>query len=382
MSKKNSAVAQPMLIFIPDITGFSKFVNDTDIAHSQHIIEELLEIIINANEINLEVSEIEGDAVLFYKTGELMSMKQLFTQVESMYSKFHTHLKMYEHTRICQCGACSAANNLKLKFVINYGDVSFNKIKNHTKLFGKDVIVAHRLMKNKVEHAEYVLFSETLIKAQKDLTLLEISNWQHLEPGSTEYDIGILEYQYASLTPLSKKVPIPKIESYGLKGKKTKVMDSDHVIDAPLEMVFNVLSDLSIRHLWSAGIKDSDHLNGKIAHNGSTHRCLINDNKNDPFFVAHDFQTSLDRVVFTETDSNVGVSEVFELLRTGPNSTRLQTHLFLKGNFIKPILFQLFFKKRLTKGKKEMNDNINKYCQDLIRNGNSPDSQVVLNKQG
>ena len=121
MPKKQSSVPQPMLIFIPDITGFSKFVNDTDIAHSQHIIEELLEIIINANEIGLEVSEIEGDAVLFYKQGPLNNMDKLLSQVESMYSKFHTHIKRYEHTRICQCGACSAANNLKLKFVINYG---------------------------------------------------------------------------------------------------------------------------------------------------------------------------------------------------------------------------------------------------------------------
>ncbi len=114
MSKQNVSVAQPMLIFIPDITGFSKFVNDTDIAHSQHIIEELLESLINANEIDMQVSEIEGDAILFYKEGELTPMSKLLAQVESMYAKFHTHLKMYEHTRICQCGACSSANNLKL----------------------------------------------------------------------------------------------------------------------------------------------------------------------------------------------------------------------------------------------------------------------------
>ena len=50
------------LLFIPDISGFTQFVNETEIDHSRLIIQELLEILINANEIGLEISEIEGDA--------------------------------------------------------------------------------------------------------------------------------------------------------------------------------------------------------------------------------------------------------------------------------------------------------------------------------
>ena len=56
--------------FIPDISGFTRFVNETEIDHSRLIIQELLEILINSNQIGLEVSEIEGDAILFYKFGE------------------------------------------------------------------------------------------------------------------------------------------------------------------------------------------------------------------------------------------------------------------------------------------------------------------------
>ena len=59
------------LLFIPDISGFTRFVNETEIEHSRLIIQELLEILINANQIGLEVSEIEGDAILFYKFGEV-----------------------------------------------------------------------------------------------------------------------------------------------------------------------------------------------------------------------------------------------------------------------------------------------------------------------
>ena len=54
-------------LFIPDISGFTEFVNKTKIDHSKHIITELLEIIINSDQLGLTVSEIEGVAVLFYR---------------------------------------------------------------------------------------------------------------------------------------------------------------------------------------------------------------------------------------------------------------------------------------------------------------------------
>ena len=53
------------LIFIPDISGFTRFVNEMEIDHSRLIIQELLEILINANQLGLVVSEIEGDAIYF-----------------------------------------------------------------------------------------------------------------------------------------------------------------------------------------------------------------------------------------------------------------------------------------------------------------------------
>ncbi|MDQ3019785.1 MAG: DUF2652 domain-containing protein [Bacteroidota bacterium] len=68
------------LLFIPDISGFTKFVNEMEIGHSRLIIQELLETMINANEIGLEISEIEGDAILFYKFGEAPELKELYRQ--------------------------------------------------------------------------------------------------------------------------------------------------------------------------------------------------------------------------------------------------------------------------------------------------------------
>ena len=76
------------LLFIPDISGFTRFVNEVEIEHSRFIIQELLEILINANEIGLEISEIEGDAILFYKFGEPHELESLYKQVEKMFWHF------------------------------------------------------------------------------------------------------------------------------------------------------------------------------------------------------------------------------------------------------------------------------------------------------
>src|SRR5438128_9438642 len=121
------------LLFIPDISGFTRFVNETEIEHSRLIIQELLEILINANQIGLEVSEIEGDAILFYKFGECPDLKELYNQVEKMFCGFHRNIIAYEQRRFCQCKACISAVNLTLKIITHYGEFTGYNVKNFNK---------------------------------------------------------------------------------------------------------------------------------------------------------------------------------------------------------------------------------------------------------
>ena len=90
------------LFFIPDISGFTRFVNETEIAHSQHIIRELLEALVDANAIGLEVSEFEGDAVLFFRPGAPPPLADLVEQARRMFVGFHTQLKRFEYAHVCQ----------------------------------------------------------------------------------------------------------------------------------------------------------------------------------------------------------------------------------------------------------------------------------------
>src|SRR5260221_14188752 len=133
------------LLFIPDISGFTEFVSNMEVIHSRHIIQELMELLMDSNQLGLEVSEIEGDAILFYKSGTSPELGTIYTQVENMFYAFHNHLKIYEERRTCHCKACISAVNLSLKVITHYGEFVGYNVKNFYKLIGKDVIVAHQL---------------------------------------------------------------------------------------------------------------------------------------------------------------------------------------------------------------------------------------------
>src|SRR5687768_13251032 len=126
----NKKMENKGLLFIPDISGFTRFINETEIDHSRLIIQELLELLINANDVGLEISEIEGDAILFYKFGDTPQLEELYQQVRKMFCDFHRQLMAYEYRRFCQCKACTSAINLTLKVVTHYGEFTGYNVKN------------------------------------------------------------------------------------------------------------------------------------------------------------------------------------------------------------------------------------------------------------
>lgn len=377
---KNNAISaqgsnsQPALLFIPDISGFTEFVTNTEIQHSRHIIEELLETLLDANEIGLEVSEIEGDAILFYRFGKAPTAAELLTQVQRMFIRFHAHLKKYETHRICNCGACRTANNLTLKFVAHYGDIALNTIKQHQKLFGKDVIVAHRLLKNDIDHHEYALITHNLVQACPQWVDVETVAWSPLQQGKQEYDSGLVSYCYLPLTPLLEHVPEPSIEDYSIPGVKTWILGGGNTIEAPIDLVFSVVADLPWRNAWVEETEPATDMNHKIMQNGSAHRCLAK----QPVQISHDFEVSPDRVTFTETHDNRKFCTVYTLEKLDEGRTRMEVNFFIKKNLLMEWMFRLFMKKKFQKVVDDTGANLKKYCEGLVARGEDHPYRIVL----
>jgi len=266
--------ASSSLLFVPDISGFTKFVNETELSHSQHIIAELLEIILEANELGLSVSEVEGDAILFFKFGRPPTVKQVVQQGERMFLNFHQHLKKYQRDHTCNCGACITAHDLSLKILVHYGDAINVKINKYHSLMGKEVVLVHKLMKNDIHTREYMLMTENFFSFQNGDGLSKSLDWVQLTPGKVEYeDIGSVDYKYFSLTPLHSRVPDPPLRE--LPEKSNNPISLKIKINASMNTVFRLLTNPEFKPRWISHLKRVRLDTTKISRDGTTHECVF-----------------------------------------------------------------------------------------------------------
>ena len=148
------------LIFIPDISGFTEFVKNTEINLGASITLELFNEIIDNNPLKLELTEIEGDALLFYKIGEPLPLSDILSAFKSIFNAFNNRYKVikYQH---------NLKVDLSLKCIVHYGELKVYNIKGFRNLFGQVVIESHNLLKNGCGESEYILVTEDYLNALK-----------------------------------------------------------------------------------------------------------------------------------------------------------------------------------------------------------------------
>ena len=260
------------LLYIPDISGFTDFVNATEISHSRHIITELLELIINSDKIGMSVSEIEGDAVLFFKE-DVPSVSELIKQCQQTFINFHNHLRRYNTERICRCGACETAAQLSLKFIIHKGDVEKINIKDHHKLHGSDVIIAHKLLKNSIPENEYILITDQF-KIESSSIEMDKKEWISIRRGSNTYeDLGKIDYSYIPLKSLLKELDEPSQISFPKLGSDKIFIEND--ILAPIDFIYENFTNLDKRKEWDEDIKNIITHGKSLNQKGTLHTCLV-----------------------------------------------------------------------------------------------------------
>ncbi len=326
-------MAQNAILFIPDISGFTEFVHHTAISHSRHIVSELLELLIDSNTSDLELAEIEGDALFLYKIENKVDISIIEQQIETMYLAFHTHLKRYEYQRICHCGACSSAYNLKLKFVVHYGEIEFITVKESKKPYGSDVIKVHRLLKNEVPIDEYAILTENIKKivvdSEKTIT--------------ATYDFGKISFTYNPLKHLKER--IPEINPIPDNVPKHKLFDETEIIKLPINDLYEVISNFDYRLLWTKGVDKMEYEKNKVNRIGVKHKCLFNKN-DDVVQTTVSKKVKKHQLVYAESTTDVPftkqMNSYFILEETQVGYTKLNIEVFADfkpfGIFMKPLL--------------------------------------------
>jgi len=161
------------VLVIADIGGYTPFMrlHRMSLAHAQDVVGRLLEAIIDAAP-QLTLVEVEGDAAFLYAWAtegqEVSRVRMAIDRMIAMHRAFHACQQRIEAFNTCRCEGCRQAGRLRLKFVAHLGDVAVQRVKRTSKLAGLDVIFVHRMLKNEVPIAEYLLLSDAVFQHADD----------------------------------------------------------------------------------------------------------------------------------------------------------------------------------------------------------------------
>jgi len=349
------------LLFIPDISGFTQFVNEVEIEHSRFIIQQLLEILIKANELDLEISEIEGDAILFYKFGEPQELESLYKQVEKMFVAFHEYLFAYDHRKICQCKACVSAIDLSLKVISHYGEFTPIRVQQFNKLIGKDVIVAHQLLKNDIAQHEYWLVTKNLLQ---DKLPTSLAQWLRWDRSMKQTESGEISFLYAQLGPLKDKIPMPSTQDEIANKVKMLSVSRDYKID--IKTLCYTMVHFEFRHLWYNGIKTIDEVEHFLPGIGSRHRHVLENGKIDMMYISSFLYDPERKTIFSETNQRDKSTICFVAEKTDEHSSRLTLEVYFQPNIIKQALFNQFEKKKKEQELRQSLQRLDKVLMEMI----------------
>jgi Protein of unknown function (DUF2652) len=148
------------VLLIADISGYTNYMhwNRTHLAHAQQTVAGLLESVIDAGK-GLKLAKLEGDAAFFWEPDGNAKVL-VCDRLSRMRRSFLARREGFKTDIACECASCAQLDKLLLKFVVHQGEVAEQRVKRRVELAGVDVILVHRMLKNSVPVAEYVLMTD------------------------------------------------------------------------------------------------------------------------------------------------------------------------------------------------------------------------------
>jgi hypothetical protein len=139
--------AERGFLLLADITGYTNYLQGSELEHAQDVLADLLETIIAGIEPPFVLSKLEGDAAFAYASAGAMTGAMLMDTLESTYFSYKRRLRDIRQSTTCDCDACVLIPNLDLKFFVHEGRYVIRHIGRSEELTGSDVILVHRLLK-------------------------------------------------------------------------------------------------------------------------------------------------------------------------------------------------------------------------------------------
>ena len=154
------------VLVLADISGFTAFVTATELEHGPPIIAALLEEVMGRLAPPLEIQEVEGDAVFALGPDRaVVPPVSLLDLLDGAYEAFRRRRGELQADGSCGCQACRNVWRLDLKIVAHHGRFLRHAVGGRGQVAGPDVILAHRLLKNRLApRRAYLLLTEAALR--------------------------------------------------------------------------------------------------------------------------------------------------------------------------------------------------------------------------
>ena len=260
--------AQEGCLLLADITGYTVYLQSTELEHAQDVLADLLETIIAWIEPPFEVSKLEGDAVFAHMPAADLDSPMLFDTVEATYFAFRRRLRDVVHATTCDCNACVLIPSLDLKFFVHSGSYVVRRIARTEELTGADVVLVHRLLKGSARDVvgkdAYLVLTRSALKAiDGDPGALGLAKHiEHFDVGDTDVFIENLQDRWEAEESRTHSVVSPETALGSMGGN----------LPATPHEVWSWFTDPRRRLEWQEGLTgveefvDSRRGSGTVSH--------------------------------------------------------------------------------------------------------------------
>jgi hypothetical protein len=224
---------------LADISGYSRYLDESGLQHASSSAAKLLNAIIEANRKRWKVANLEGDAVFLVREGRVPP-RELLPFITDLFEGFYDRVLDISQNIDCGCGACGGVNRLTLKFLAHAGHYEAREIGGRRELIGPDVVIAHRLLKPDVGMSEYLLMTDSYLDGSP-FTALPTT------PGVLPLDEPV-PFVVADLTPVRREIDARHAIYVTARDAVRRL---DVTVAAPAERVREALTAVDGKRAWS-----------------------------------------------------------------------------------------------------------------------------------
>lgn len=240
---------------LADISGYTSYLAGAELDHAQDVLEDLTNTVVRSLSPPMTLSKIEGDAVFVYLPGNRIDASMLLDALDAAYFAFRRRQDAIDRATSCDCNACVLIPRLDLKFVAHHGRFGRQHVAGGEELSGSDVILVHRLLKNRVVeelgHPGYAFYTDAVVAAmgvEPDALRMRRHAEEVEEIGPVEGWVQDLHERWAEERE-RRRVKVGPAE-----GAATM----SYVLPAPRSMTWSYLTEPGLRTAWTPGVQRID----------------------------------------------------------------------------------------------------------------------------